>query len=166
MGTMSRGVVFVHSAPAALCPHIEWAIGAVVGMPVNLEWIEQPAEPGMLRTEYSWTGPQGASAGLASALRACQRVRFEVTEDATPAEEGQRYAFTPELGVFHAVTGPHGDIQISEHRLRTAMATAAHGGISLEDTLSELLGEPWDDELEVFRYAGEDTPVRWLHRVG
>ena len=101
-----------------------------------------------------------------SALRACQRVRFEVTEDATATDEGQRYAYTPELGVFHAMTGPHGDIQVSEHRLRTAMTTAAQGGISLQDALSELLGEPWDAELEVFRYAGEDAPVRWLHRVG
>ena len=89
-----------------------------------------------------------------------------MTEDATATDEGQRYAYTPELGVFHAMTGPHGDIQVSEHRLRTAMTTAAQGGISLQDALSELLGEPWDAELEVFRYAGEDAPVRWLHRVG
>ncbi|MDN5888086.1 MAG: DUF3145 domain-containing protein, partial [Micrococcaceae bacterium] len=27
---MTRGVLFVHSAPTALCPHIEWAIGSVV----------------------------------------------------------------------------------------------------------------------------------------
>ncbi|HMS37827.1 MAG TPA: DUF3145 family protein, partial [Arachnia sp.] len=25
---------------------------------------------------------------------------------------------------------------------------------------------PWDEELDVFRYASEDAPVRWLHRVG
>ena len=31
--------------------------------------------------------------------------------------------------------------------------------------LDELLGRPWDDELEVFRHAGEDTRVRWLHQV-
>ncbi|NLA28554.1 MAG: DUF3145 domain-containing protein [Propionibacterium sp.] len=166
MRTMSRGVIFVHSTPVALCPHIEWAAGSVLGTPVNFEWTGQPAESGTLRAEYSWTGPAGSSAGLASALRSCQRVRFEVTEDASASDEGQRYAFTPELGIFHAVTGPHGDIQISEHRLRTAMTTAAQGGISLNDALSELLGEPWDAELEVFRYAGEDAPVRWLHRVG
>ena len=108
----------------------------------------------------------GASAKLASALRGCQRLRFEVTEDASAIEQGQRYAFTPELGIFHAVTGPQGDIQVSEQRLRTAMVTATTVGVSLSDVLAELLGEPWDDELEVFRHAGEDTPVRWLHRVG
>ena len=46
------------------------------------------------------------------------------------------------------------------------MTAASAGGISLTEALAELLGEPWDAELEVFRYAGEDAPVRWLHRVG
>lgn len=166
MGTMSRGVVFVHSTPAALCPHIEWALGAVLGTPINLDWTAQAAERGTLRAEYSWHGPVGTSAALASALRSCQRVRFEITEDASASDQGQRYAFTPELGIFHAYTGPHGDLQISEQRLRTAMATAQASGLELTDALAELLGEPWDAELEVFRYAGEDAPVRWLHRVG
>ena len=124
METMSRGVIFVHSTPAALCPHIEWAAGAVLGLHLNLEWTDQPAEPGTLRAEYSWTGPAGSSAGLASALRSCQRLRFEVTEDASSADQGHRYAFTPDLGVFHAATGPHGDIQISEQRLRATMLSA------------------------------------------
>lgn len=166
MRITSRGVVFVHSTPAALCPHVEWALGAVIGTPIHLEWTPQPAERGHLRAEYAWTGPVGASAALASALRSCQRVRFEVTEDATAIEQGQRYAFTPQLGIFHAITGPHGDIQLSEQRLRTAMATAQVGGLDLSEALRELLGEPWDAELEVFRHAAEDAPVRWMHRVG
>ncbi|HZV27785.1 MAG TPA: DUF3145 family protein, partial [Acidothermaceae bacterium] len=33
------------------------------------------------------------------------------------------------------------------------------------DSLRRLLGEPWDDELEPFRYAGDGAPVRWLHQV-
>lgn len=166
MGTMSRGVVFVHSAPAALCPHIEWALGAVLGAPIKLDWTAQPIERGSQRAEYAWTGPVGSSAGLTSALRSCQRVRFEVTEDSSAAEQGQRYMFTPELGIFHAVTGPHGDLQVTEQRLRRAMTTAAASGITIAEALVELLGEPWDDELEAFRHAGEDAPVRWLHRVG
>ena len=31
--------------------------------------------------------------------------------------------------------------------------------------LDGLLGKPWDDELEYFRHASEDAPVRWLHQV-
>ena len=27
----TRGVLYVHSAPRALCPHVEWAIAGVLG---------------------------------------------------------------------------------------------------------------------------------------
>ena len=27
---MARGVLYLHSAPSALCPHIEWAVGSVI----------------------------------------------------------------------------------------------------------------------------------------
>ena len=30
---MTQGVVYIHSAPRALAPHIEWAAGGVLGMP-------------------------------------------------------------------------------------------------------------------------------------
>ena len=29
--TATRGVLYVHSSPSALCPHIEWAVGGVLG---------------------------------------------------------------------------------------------------------------------------------------
>lgn len=168
MAEMARGVVFVHSSPAALCPHVEWAMGAVLGEPVHLDWNAQPAEYGSWHAEYRWRGTVGASAALTSALRACRRVRFEVTEHNSTSSIGQRYAFTPALGVFHALTSEHGDIVIGEQRIRAAMM-AADGGDeseSLADAIRALLGERWDDELEVFRHAGEGAPVRWLHRVG
>ena len=31
--------------------------------------------------------------------------------------------------------------------------------------VNDLLGTAWDDELEVFRQAGEGADVRWLHQV-
>ncbi len=37
--------------------------------------------------------------------------------------------------------------------------------LALADEIQLLLGKPWDDELEPFRYAGEGAPVRWLHQV-
>ncbi|HRA75335.1 MAG TPA: DUF3145 family protein, partial [Propionicimonas sp.] len=86
----TRGVTWIHSAPAALRSHVEWAIGAVLGAPVQLEWTPQPAEPGTWRAEYSWHGAPGTGAALASALRRCERARYEVTEDATAAGEGSR----------------------------------------------------------------------------
>ena len=161
----TRGVLHIHSAPSALCPHIEWAVGGVFGMPVRVDWTAQPIERSAYRCEYVWSGPVGTGARLASALKGWQRVRFEVTEEATSTSEAERWSYTPTLGVFHAVTGLHGDILVPEDRLRHAMATAAAGGPDLRTALDQLLGQPWDRELEPFRHAGDDTPVRWLHEV-
>jgi len=140
-------------------------VGGVFGTPVRVDWIPQPIERACYRTEYSWTGPAGTAARLASALKGWQRVRFEVTEEPTSSTEGERYSYTPALGIFYAVTGLHGDILIPEDRIKHAMAMSALGGWDLSDALSALLGRAWDEELEPFRYAGDGAPVRWLHKV-
>jgi len=163
--TQTRGVLFVHSAPSALCPHIEWAVGGVLGLAPQVEWTAQPAQAGSYRTEYSWAGESGTAAALVSALRGWNHLRFEVTEDPTASTEGTRYAVTPDLGVFHAVTGVHGDIMIPEDRLKAALVKAGLGETTLELEVGRLLGKPWDDELETFRHAGEGVSVRWLHQV-
>jgi hypothetical protein len=191
-----RGVLQVHSAPPALCPHVEWAVAGVVGVPVRLAWVDQPASPGTLRAELDWQGRPGTSAGITSALAGWNRLRFEVTEEASPGCDAVRYSHTPSLGTFSAITSASGDILISEGRLRAAMTLAAAGapgrhreagqaagqdvdslldrhgprhpalGGSLEAELALLLGQPWDDELEPFRYAADGAPVRWLHATG
>jgi hypothetical protein len=164
-GVSSRGVLFVHASPSALCPHIEWAVGGVLGVPTDLAWTPQPARAGAYRAEFSWAGPSGTGAKLASALRGWERLLFEVTEDPTTSTEGARFSFTPELGVYHAVTGLHGDIMIPEDRLKAAVVKASLGETTLELEIAKLLGKPWDDELETFRHAGDGVAVRWLHQV-
>jgi len=162
----TRGVVYVHSAPPALCPHVEWAVGGVLGMRVTLDWTQQPAAPGTVRGELSWQADAGTGARLASALRDWVHLRFEVTEEPSAGAEGERWSSTPTLGLFHATTGVHGDILVREDRLRAALARA--GSDPATDVLAEmqaLLGKSWDDELETFRYAGDGAPVRWLHQV-
>ncbi|MEJ7707339.1 MAG: DUF3145 domain-containing protein [Nocardioidaceae bacterium] len=161
----SRGVLLVHAAPSALCPHVEWAVGGVLGIPVDLSWTPQPARSGAYRCELSWSGAVGTSARLVSALRGWQRLLFEVTEDSTGSSEGARYSCTPELGVYHAVTGLHGDIMIPEDRLKAAVVKAAISDQPLYAEIDKLLGKAWDEALEPFRYAGEGAPVRWLHHV-
>ena len=162
----TRGVVYVHSAPPALCPHVEWAVGGVLGVRVTLDWTPQPAAPGTVRAELSWQADAGTGARLASALRDWMHLRFEVTEEPSAGAEGERWSSTPTLGLFHATTGVHGDILVREERLRAALARA--GSDPATDVLAEmqaLLGKSWDDELETFRYAGDGAPVRWLHQV-
>ena len=62
-GAYTRGVLFVHSAPRALCPHIEWAAAEVLGARIHLDWTEQAAAPGMMRAETSWVGQVGTGPG-------------------------------------------------------------------------------------------------------
>jgi hypothetical protein len=182
-----RGVLQVHSAPPALCPHIEWAVAGILGVPIRLSWVDQPASPGTLRAELDWAGKPGTSAAITSSLAAWNRLRFEVTEEASPGCDPVRYSHTPSLGTFSAVTSACGDILVPEARLRAAMTLAAAGrpagqgvdslvethgprhpalGGSLEDELALLLGQPWDHELEPFRHAADGAPVRWLHATG
>ena len=161
----TRGVLYIHSAPSALCPHIEWAVGGVLGVSVSLEWTPQSAQAGSYRAELSWTGATGSAAAVASALRGWNHLRFEITEEPTAGTEGARFSYTPDLGIFHAVTGVHGDIMIPEDRLKAAVLRAATGQSALAVEVDQLLGKPWDDELETFRHAGDGAPVRWLHQV-
>ena len=164
-GTYTRGVLFVHSTPPALCPHIEWAVGTALGQEVHLQWTDQPAAPGMVRAEFSWVGEAGSGARLASALRGWEHLRYEVTEEATTHTDGGRWSHTPELGIYHAQMDTAGNTVVPEDRVRAALETARDEA-SLRDLLDVALGQAWDDDLEPFRYAGAGAPVRWLHRVG
>lgn len=162
---LTRGVIFVHSAPSALCAHVEWAAAGVLGGKVDMAWTPQPAEPGTYRAELSWQAAVGSAAALASVLRGWDLLRFEITEEPTATSEGARFSFTPTLGIFHAMTGLHGDIVIPEDRIRAFRVKAARGDITMDEALDGLLGVRWDAELEPFRHAGDGAPVRWLHQV-
>jgi hypothetical protein len=120
-----RGVLHVHCAPPALCPHVEWAVAGVLGVPASLPWVDQPAAPGALRAELFWQGKPGTSGAITSALAGWNLLRFEVTEDASPGCDAVRYSCTPALGTFCAVVGGNGDVLIPEGRLRAAMSLAA-----------------------------------------
>jgi hypothetical protein len=155
-------VLYVHSCPPALCPHVEWAAAGVLGVPVSLTWTAQPAAPGSLRAEIAWRAPAGTAARIASSLREWGLLRFEVTEDPSGGCDGERFAVTPSLGLFRATVGATGDIQVGEDRLRALLGTAPDG-VALAHGLERLLGTEWDEELEPYREAGEGAPVRWLH---
>lgn len=161
----TRGVVFIHSCPRAVSPHVDWALAAVFGRTVDIDWAAQPIAPGSVRAELVWGGPQGTGARIASALHPFRQLRHEVTEDPSPGREGERFSATPSLGLFRATIGLHGDVMVPEDRLRAAVAHATVTGESLADEIARLIGTPWDDELEAYRCAHEGSTVRVLHQV-
>ena len=161
---MTRGALYIHSAPAALCPHIEWAIDSIAERHTELTWSAQPAAPGMVRTDVAWMGVPGTGAQLATGLFGWANLRFEVTEEASAGVDAARWSFTPELGIFHAVTDVAGNIMVSEDRIRYAYERGEGNPAVVYHELSIALGEAWDEELEPFRAAADGAPVRWLHR--
>ena len=166
----TTGVVYVHASPAAVCPHVEWALSSTLSAisssrpaEVSLRWQAQPAMPGQLRAVTNWVGPVGTGARLANALRSWPVLRFEVTEDASDGVDGQRFSHVPQLGMWSGSTSANGDIMVSEMRLRGLMESDA-GSIASE--LDNMLGTAWDDALEPYRSGGDGAEVTWLRGVG
>jgi hypothetical protein len=160
----TTGVVFMHCCPAAIAPHIEWALAGVLGRPVRLSWTGQPAAPAHLRAEATWTGPVGTGARLAAAMRAWSMLVFEVTENGTSTSDGERLAYVPGRGFHRSMISANGDVVVGEERLRGLLERCrnadefAHG-------MHELLGTSWDVELEPYRHAGDGMAVSLLHQV-
>ncbi|MBN1171586.1 MAG: DUF3145 domain-containing protein [Micromonosporaceae bacterium] len=161
----TRGVVYVHSTPLAVCQHVEWAIARVLGCPIRLDWTTQPVEPSARRAEMTWTGQPGTGADLAAALRQWPMIRFEVTEEPSPGVDGERFMFVPGRGLFRASTSANGDIQVPEDRLR-AIVASSRGYEQLAHALDRALGGAWDVELEPYRHASDGVPITLLTRVG
>jgi len=160
----ASGMVFIHAAPKALCPHIEWAIGRALGDPAAVRWEDQPVLPGARRAEVPWQGREGSGAAIASALRGWPDVRFEVTEEG--GVEGSRWMHTPSLGMTRTTVDALGTVLVSEHRVRAAIELAGRDVEALQRELRTALGTDWDDELEAFRHASDASPVIWLHKAG
>jgi hypothetical protein len=161
----SQGVIFIHACPNALAPHLEWAITKVLSTEVPMSWAPQPIAPGQLRSQIIWSGKQGMGARIASALLAFGQVRYEVTEDPSPGHEGERFSATPDLGLFRATIGTHGDVMVHEERLRSLLVQSTATGESVTADIKRLIGQPWDEELEAFRIAQDDSKIRVLHNV-
>ncbi|NLV78340.1 MAG: DUF3145 domain-containing protein [Rhodococcus sp.] len=155
----TSGVVYVHSSPAAVCPHIEWALAATLDSRPDLTWTGQPADTGLLRTSVEWAGPVGTGGRLAEALKVWQMLRFEVTENPSEGVDGERFSYVPQLGLWRGSTSANGDVVIGEMRMRAILASADVTG-----EIHRALGTAWDEELEPYRAGDEGAEVTWLRR--
>lgn len=157
----TSGVVYIHASPAAVCPHVEWALTSTLGSPARLKWTPQPAMPAQLRAVTNWVGPVGTGARLAHALRSWSVLRFEITEDPSAGVDGQRFSHTPQLGLWSGAMSANGDVMVGEMRLRALMAGGAD---MLAAELDTVLGTAWDEALESYRAGGDGAEVSWLSR--
>lgn len=142
------GLIVIHSAPAALRPHLEWALHGALGVAVPVIWKSQPSAPGTSRATLSYRDRAGLAAHIATALRSWHYLRFEVTE--YDGDGGELFRFTPDLGLHRARIDGAGSIVIDEHRITHALSSSFDEE-SLRECLNNVLGTPWDEELEIFR---------------
>ena len=140
---MTQGVLYVHSAPRALTPHIEWAASGVLGVPARISWEDQPVGARLQRGEMTWRGREDTGARLVSSLRGMHEIRFEVTQEATAAVDGARWSCTPDLGIHHAVTDHAGNIVLTEDHVRGCIERAGDDPVPCTEA-GIALGSPWD----------------------
>jgi hypothetical protein len=145
---LSRGFLVIHSAPTALCRHVEWAVQNLLGRSARLTWRPQPLLPGTQQAVHEWRNQSGLGAELASALRAWHYLRFEIHEEGL--DENVLYRFTPKLGIHRAVIDAAGCVLINENQITSVLNLNEE---SLRDALAAALGSAWDLELEQFRHS-------------
>ncbi|GAB05669.1 DUF3145 family protein [Gordonia amarae] len=163
---LTTGVVYIHSSPVALCPHVEWALSSTLNARANLKWTAQEAETGLQRATVDWTGPVGTAARLVVALREWSALRFEVTEDASEGVDGERYSYVPGLGLWRGSMSANGDVVLGEMQLRSLLDSQPDSA-GLAGAIEAALGTAWDIALEPFRMGGAGAEVTWLtQRVG
>ncbi|GAA4394654.1 DUF3145 domain-containing protein [Tsukamurella soli] len=160
---VTTGVVWIHASPAALCPHVEWALSTTLDARANLKWTAQEAVPGMQRAVVDWVGPVGSGSRMAATLREWTSLRFEVTEDPSEGVDGERFCYAPGLGLWRGSMSASGDTVIGETQLRALMAE--YGGEGLQSALDSVLGVAWDEALEPFRRGGQGAEVTWLSQA-
>jgi hypothetical protein len=164
----TSGQLAILACPPALCPHLEFAVASVVGVPIRLEWGPQPARPGMVCATLAWRGAVGTAGRLASRLRAVSNVYFDVFEVGTPGCDPERYCATPELGLHRASLAANGDVVVSEGVLTSLLSEAVETGRvgELPEALQRVLGTAWDEVLEPLRSGSSGGPVTHLRRTG
>lgn len=145
--TGSTGCLFVHACPASLRPAADTAVAAALPHQQPLRW--SPRDGGLVVTT-EWTGWPGTAAAIADGLRSLGAVTFEVTEDAAPGVDGERFSFVPGLGLFRAATNAVGDVVVDENQLAAAVRDSPNAE-ALRERLARLIGRPWDNVLEPLR---------------
>lgn len=164
--SVATGVLFVHSCPRALVPHVEWALAREIGKVVKLDWQRQPLLPNMMRTTADWRGMPGTAAAVASSLFGWQQLRFEITENQGIASGAHRLMYTPALGTFTMHTDAAGNAVLTEDAIRAVLEDSAGDAAAIEHGFSTALGKAWDRELEPYRAAEEgDATIFVLPRL-
>lgn len=157
--TSVNGLIQIHSLPKHLRARCEWEISRIVGRPVGIRWRRQGAIPSSLCGACEWIAEPGVAATLASALFGWSDVRFDIYESASPGNDGVRFSHTPRLGLFRAQIDASGATVVSEDRLRLVIESAGSDVTAIRESINDVLGTAWDQELDPLRAEHLDLTV-------
>ena len=91
---------------------------------------------------------------------------MEAIEEPINNSLGERFAVTPELGIFRADMNSLGETLLSETKIKAGFERSNQEGETIVAEISFMLGKPWDDDLEPFRRSFNGTSVRWISKTG
>jgi hypothetical protein len=161
-----RGSLMIYSCPKSICSHVNWALTEILNTSIELDWQSQHISPNNFTAELNWIGPIGTSARIVSGLSKWSKLKLECIQEPTSNQLGERFALTPELGIFRAEMNSLGETVVTESRLRSALERARLENESFEVELAFLLGSPWDEDLEPYRRNQTGTSIRWITKTG
>jgi len=161
-----RGSLFIFSSPRSFCSPINWALSEIFKSDIQLDWKIQELLPNNYLSEFSWIGPKGLCARIVSNLSRWGKLRMEAIEEPINNSLGERFAVTPELGIFRADMNSLGETLLSESKIKAGFERSKQEGETLETEISFMMGKPWDDDLEPFRRSFNGTTVRWISKTG
>lgn len=156
----TTGVVYVHASPAAVCPHVEWALSSTLSARANLKWTRSlpcrgscgPSPTGEDRSVPAPSWPTRCGRGPCCASRSPKtRARaWTAIGGATRLSSGcGTVRWAPTATSWSA---------------RCGCALLASGADTLAAELDTVLGTAWDEALEPCRGGGDTGELTWLNR--
>lgn len=167
MRTCVTGVLWIHSMPGPLQPHITWALARLSmpdGTKPGREIWRAIGQDATLCAEVPFRAEVDTVVTLVDDLSRWPHLFFELAQDPAVDEsgraiDGMRYCHVPELGTFAGQTDSAGNIVVNEDALRAIMARGSGNNSSIAEELDAAIGGPWDRVLEPMRLvtAGFDA---------
>ena len=165
-------LALIHAVPQNLVARAQLALCDALGHNVKIAWMPLPShslrmvapnqlEQRLFSAQVTFAPNFDSVSMIASELASLRTVWFEVSSLPFDGELGQRYCYTPVLGLFHSQIDTAGNQVFGENQLlaileshthRNKLKTAQNSG-NLPHQLKELLGIEWDAQLEPLRAA-------------
>ena len=165
--SLESGLVFAHAVPKALLSRFARSIRTLVGDLPEIQWTPLPQHTlRFVDTDTALASKQSQLfscslefnpkdvplSELASELAGFRALWFEASVPPTAKALGERYCYTPTLGLFRSQLDQAGNQIFGENQILSAIQRSSTLDSSgLRSMLCDLLGVPWDTELEPLR---------------